>query len=595
MEVNVQGQQRRIPRLLLGVLLTLHLGLALHQLAYRGGFPPRTNHFGFKNILELRRLLGGYEPSWPLVHPGRTTHFLLEPIPIDWWSPAAWMDQLIQGNLRLLFQNHGDVSYWIEVPHPFFLGTVFGAATGWAVWLIPVVFTGYLLLLLVSTYGIVEELDGAWTGLVAVCIAGGFPALFGYGRVIHDVLPIASLTMFMVWMLVRSRTFSRWGPSLLFGLAGWSVLRSGESFYGSVLATIVLMGPVVVTLLQRLKQGLSKASLAGIVLAAGIPVATFDWWWFGPSFKYLREEAPFEDIKMAPQVASWVGEAWHPALEYGAYLVTLANDLVRPPLLIFVLLGVLFIWRSPARGKLAMVLMFVLPFAALSWMTRKSNWYVLPCLPPLAVIATLGLRGLPGGRNVQRVAMGLAAATGLTVLLGYSLASDQTRRLVPQWVERPYKRLVIMREVELTPFGEFPGRITVEAARETVDALDRLMPVEGKDYKLALFCQDQFWAWTYKYMVEMARPDVHVVSLIHINLIEHYAAELRAKEFEILVHLGEHGLERWQPSASGLPGTLQAPPPEGNIDHFGRFMRELGREKLIPERTSRAAIYRVEH
>lgn len=577
----------------MALLLVLQFGLALKQLAFRGGFPPRTNHFGFKNVLELRRLLGGYEPTWPLVHPGRTTHFHLNPDPIDWWSPAVWLEQLSSGHLRLLFQNHGDVPYWIEMPHPFFLATAFGALTGWQVWLIPLVFTVYLLILLTSLYGLGEELDGPWTGLVAACVAGGMPALFGFGRFIHDVLPLASMTAFAAWMLVRSQGFSRTWPSVLFGVAVWSVLRSGESFYGSVLSAIVLMGPFALTLLERLRQGLTKASARGLACAVGIPVITFDWWWFGPSYGYLQDEDPFGDVMMQAKVAEWVGEAWRSPLEHGAYLVTLTNDLVRPPLMLFVVLALLFLWRSEARGKLLTLLMFALPFCALSWMTRKSNWYILPCLPALALLVPLGLRGLPGPRRVSQVAMGLAAATGLGMLLHYSLSPDPVRRAVPSWAERPYQRLVMMREVELTPLAEFSGRIIVDAARETADALDRSLPVDGKDHNLALFCEDQFWAWTFKYMVEMRRPDVHVTSVIHINLLEHYAAELHAEDFEMLVHLGEHGVETWNPTESGLPAGLKAPRPEGNIDHFGRFVRELKQVTLVPERTHRAAVYRM--
>ncbi len=577
----------------MGLLLVLEFGLALKQLAFREGFPPRTNHFGFKNVLELRRMLGGYEPTWPLVHPGRTTHFHLDPTPIDWSSPAVWWEQLSSGHLRFLFQNHSDVPYWIEMPHPFFLATAFGALTGWEVWLIPLVFTGYLLILLLSLYGLGEELDGPWTGLTAACIAGGFPALFGFGRFIHDVLPLASLTAFGAWMLVRSAGFSRVVPCVLFGVSVWSVLRSGESFYGSVLAAIVLTGPVVAQIVGRLRAGLDKASCTGMALALGIPVVSFDWWWFGPSYAYLQDEDPFADVAMQAKVAPWVSDAWSGILEDGAYLVTLANDLVRPPLLVVVVVGLAFLWRSPARGKLATSLMFLLPFALLSWMTRKSNWYVLPCLPPLALMAAMGLRGLPGGARVQRVAMGLACATGLAVLLGYSVAPDSTRRMVPQWAERPYKRVVVMREVELTPYQEFPGRIIVNAARETVDALNRSLPPDGKDHNLALFCQDQFWAWTFKYMVEMARADVHVTSVIHINLLEHYASELHAQDFDMLVYLGEHGIESWSPTESGLPAKLRAPKPEGNIDHFGRFITELSGISLQPERTHQAAVYRM--
>ena len=42
------------PRRTLGVILVIHLLLAIRQLVWRVGFPPRTNHFGFKNILEIK-------------------------------------------------------------------------------------------------------------------------------------------------------------------------------------------------------------------------------------------------------------------------------------------------------------------------------------------------------------------------------------------------------------------------------------------------------------------------------------------------------------------------------------------------------------
>ncbi len=536
-------------------------------------------------------MLAGYTPAWPLVHPGRTTHFLTEPTPIEWWNPLVLVGELVSGRLRPLWQNHSDVIYWVEIPHPFFAATVFGAMTGWQIWMIPLVFTGFLVLLLVSLYGIGEEVDGPWTGLVAATVAGGYPVLFGLGRVIHDTLPIAAWTAFMVWMLLRSQGFSRWRPCLAFGLAGFTVLRSGESFYGSVLAILVLSGPVVIELGGRIRAGLSRQSMLGIVLAGGIPVATFDWWWFPGAVKYLFEEDPMADIAMAPKVASWVEASWVPALEQGAYLVTMTNDLVRPPLMALLGLGLLFLWRSPARRKWTVLLMSAIPLVALTWMTRKSNWYVVPAIPPLALLTAMGLRGLPGMR-LPRWGMGLAAATGLFVVLGYATISDNGRRTIPQWVERPYRRLVTMREVELAPFRAFPGRAVISAAREVDDALARRMPPRDEEYMLALFCQDQFWAWTLKYFIEMRRPDVHVVSLIHMNLLEHYAGKLHGDEFDVLVHMGEHGLEAWQPEAkTGLPKGLNRPPPEGNMDHFGRILRNLNGRPLTAERTHRAAIY----
>ena len=110
---------------------------------------------------------------------------------------------------------------------------------------------------------------------------------------------------------------------------------------------------------------------------------------------------------------------------------------------------------------------------------------------------------------------------------------------------------------------------------------------------LALFCTDQFWAWTFKYYVEMARSDIHVVSIIHMNLLEHYAAELEAQQFSWVVHLGDHGLMAWDPEPStGLPADLKHPQMEG-MDHFGRFIQGLRQHTLVPIATHQAPIYQV--
>ena len=576
----------------LGVVMVVHLWMAIRQLVWRVGFPPRTNHFGFKNVLELRRLFEGYVPTWPLVHPGRTTHFYPRIEAVDWLNPGVLFSELVAGMLRPLAQNHGDVIYWVEMPHPFFLATVWGAITDWTLWAVPLVFTGYLLLLLLSLYGIGRSVADEWTGVAAAAVGGGFPMLFGFGRFIHDTLPIASLCTFMVWMALSSDGFLRRWRCVAFGLAGWSMLRSGESFYGAVLGMMVIIGPVLFEVGHAIRAGLDRDRLIGLALVVGIPVATFDWWWLGPALDYLGDEDPFGDIAMAPTIVHWVDKRWHSTLQLGAYLVTLCNDLVRPWMMVWVGLGAAFLWRSDARRKWGIVLMFALPFGLLSWMTRKSNWYIVPVAPGLALMCVLGLRGLPG--RLGPIAVRAAGVAGLISVLFYGLATDNMRRQLPQWAGRPFRNMVIMREVELVPFKMYAGRSIIMDAQEVVRILDRTQPVDGVQRSMALFCEDQFWAWAFKYIIEMRRPDVHVVSLIHINLLEHYAAELDAADFDYLVHLDDDGVSRWVPQASsGLPASLAAPTNEG-ARHFGRFMRGLARRDLSAIPMSRGEMYALE-
>jgi hypothetical protein len=502
------------------------------------------------------------------------------------------MQELASGKLRPLFQNHGDVIYWVEIPHPFFLATVWGHLTDWTLWAIPLVFTGYFLGLLVSLYGIGKALADEWTGVACAAVAGGFPVLFGFGRFIHDTLPIAALCTFMVWMAVSSDGLRRWRRCLAFGVAGWTMLRSGESFYGAVLGMLVILGPVLLEVGHAFRADFDRRRLWGLALMVGIPVATFDWWWFEPAVDYLNDEDPFGDIMMAPMIAQWVDQGHHQTLKYLAYVITLANDLVRPWMMVWVCLGAAFFWRSDSRRKWGPVLMFLLPFALLSWMTRKSNWYIVPVAPGLALIATLGLRGLPG-RWGQKAVMA-AGLAGLLSTVFYSTAPDDVRRSVPQWADRPFRNLVIMREVELVPLKMYAGQSIIAGAEEVVRTLDRIQPSDGQQRQLALFCEDQFWAWAFKYVVEMRRPDVHVVSLIHINLLEHYAAELDSADFDFLVHLDDHGVQTWEPDkGTGLPPTLKAPKNEGSR-HFSRFIRGLGRRDLSPTRLHRGAVYTLD-
>ena len=123
----------------------------------------------------------------------------------------------------------------------------------------------------------------------------------------------------------------------------------------------------------------------------------------------------------------------------------MANDLVRPWMMVWVGLGALFLWRSDASRRVAIALMFAVPFVCLSWMTRKSNWYIVPVAPGLALIAALGLRGLP---RIGGAALKAATVAGLMSVVFYSAAPDSMRRAVPQWVDRPYRNLVIMRHAE---------------------------------------------------------------------------------------------------------------------------------------------------
>lgn len=561
-----------LPLGLLAALFALHLTLGIGHHLGRACLPGVTNHLGYKNIVELRRLLEGEAPLGPLPHPGRAAFFIPAERRADALDARAAAE--IPGGLW------GDPSliYWIRAPQPFLVGAALAhLAPGSA--LIPSLWPMlWLALLLASLYALGSRLGGPWVGLCAAAVASGYPAIFGFARLHHDALPLAAWGAAAAALVLYSEGLRRWGCCVGAALALGCGLRSGESLYGGVLVGMIAAGPAAAEAAAWIRAGSWRdpRAWAGPTLGILTLALLVDWRWLGPSLSFMLEG--FDDLGTAPRVAAGVPAAWAPLIGRLAYLPQLGGELLRPALSLWALLGLGLALRRPLERRLGVLLMAALPLAALSWMTRKATWYAAPTTPALALITAAGLATLQDAGR-RRLALGAASLSGVAALLFHSLAPDAARSAVDAVAAAPLRRVAAMRSAPLTPPAAYEGILVAEAAG-AVARWASARPGEAP-VVIALIAPERPTAHAVRYLVELEAPRARVVSLLDRNLMETGYAGLGPASVDALVYVNANGLRPWDPRPGAPPPAdfhWASPWPEVG-DPLPAFLEALLRER----------------
>ena len=422
----------RLPQALLGLLLLLHLGLAAKFHIQRAFIPFDivVHHSSFRKVVDYRRLLEGYESNEQMDNIGSWPIIIGPPKALPWSDPHFLWQELSQGRLANLWHNPKHL-LWTDWPHPLFLAALVHLMSGGSILATALVPQLYLAILLLSVFGIGRMAGDKWTGLVAAIIVSGYPGIIGPGLSHHDSMPLAALGMAVVYLLLKSKGFSRLGPSALAGLVIFLMFRSGEIITSTALGGIICIGPFLWALWSSpiwRRPKVAPRVLAGLLLFLGqITVILFLEW--PRIYDYIFTYVPsyIAQVDWQATVGPGMPECMARILPYLAYLVEFSVELVQPLMFLWLLIGAVLLWRAPAGLRLALVLMVMIPLLALSWIPKKSSWYVIPLLPGLALITAHGLAGLRSAR-AKTLALCLASLSSLFMLVGTSLAPDFTQR-----------------------------------------------------------------------------------------------------------------------------------------------------------------------
>ncbi len=111
----------------------------------------------------------------------------------------------------------------------------------------------YLVVLLISAYGIGREIGGTGVGLLTAFITSTLPMVFAMSRYTYIEFSLTAMVALSIWLLLLSQGFARKGHSLLFGLSlGLGLLTKWT------LALFVFPALIVVILRSGLLSGLTK-------------------------------------------------------------------------------------------------------------------------------------------------------------------------------------------------------------------------------------------------------------------------------------------------------------------------------------------------
>ena len=425
--------RRRIPNILLGLLLLIHIALAARTHINNAFIPGDIQHQGFHLVVSICRILQGYEYTEGTNSLAALANFTSPPKALPWSEPHFLWQELSQGRLALLWRNSDKLSYWTDWPHSSLLPALVYFISGGSVLATALAPQLYVAILLLSVFGIGRQALGKWYGLAAAVIASGYFGIIAVGRTHHDSLLVAALSTAVVYLLLKSKGFTRIGPSALAGLVVFLLSRSGETISMTALGGLICFGPFLWALwcspIWRRPKITSRPTY-GLLLFLGQIIAIL--WLDGQRLSHFfinnvpKSMTNTESFAMVdPSISNPM--AW--ILPYLSYLVELAVNLVQPLMALWLLLGAALLWRAPAGLRLVLVLMVMIPLLPLTLLPKKANWYLIPLLPGMALITAYGLAGLKSIR-ARTVTLCLASLCGMFMLVGSSLAPALTNRIL---------------------------------------------------------------------------------------------------------------------------------------------------------------------
>ncbi len=252
----------------------------------------------------------------------------------------------------------------------------------------------FLVVLILSTYGIGKILQGVETGLMAALVVSMFPLLFGLSRSYWVDYALTAMVSLSMYLMLRTDCFKNRKYVYLFGLsAGLGMLTKWTYF-------IFLLGPFVYFLFlpsadgeKALKERLKQGTLSILI---GMAVAAF---WYVPNgldvgrkLLGLAFGARGTEATRFEQLGETIGPSglFNPAslLYYAGKMVNEQITLVYT--LIFAGLTV-FLFRKD-RSKILWILLWIaVPVLVFTLIKNKTERNTVPMLPAISLLIGLGV------------------------------------------------------------------------------------------------------------------------------------------------------------------------------------------------------------
>ncbi len=283
----------------------------------------------------------------------------------------------------------------------------------------PILLTNLLftLLLLLGVVALGRELGGVRLGLWGALFTALCPALVAHSWYLSQDYPLVALTPGALFLLWRTRGFSRPWPTLAFALLG------GLAMYIKLNYALYLLFPSVAALVVGLRAG-QVGRLRVLAQAAGAATLV-------AIMSFLLQGWNLAELWQLLAV-HWSGPAWNPddtqlrlvqpwTLRWAATMVLFAAASYPWPLLLLALPGLVLLHLPGKRWQGQLPRWFLLTFfwgtlLLLTLMDNKMERYLQPVYPVLALLCAWWIRDR-APRRARTPALAAAALAHVAVLV----------------------------------------------------------------------------------------------------------------------------------------------------------------------------------
>jgi len=250
----------------------------------------------------------------------------------------------------------------------------------------------FILILLISTYGLGRELVSPRAGVVAAILTSGYQAAVIMTRVYLLDFPITAMVALTLFLLVRSHWFRNTRTVILLSLAMLAGMLTKTSF------PIYVGGP----LLYGLIRGRSILGLRNALIAGGIAALSAIWYIQSNILQYYQYAFQIPGGLQAAHVRGFI----IPFSVYGVMLYQLIHPGIGFLQLLLFIVGVSYVLLKLSGSRMFVAIGLLTPFLLLGVINPlyPDPRYLMPLFALVGVASSSILKAMNGHRRIQLTA-----------------------------------------------------------------------------------------------------------------------------------------------------------------------------------------------
>jgi 4-amino-4-deoxy-L-arabinose transferase-like glycosyltransferase len=353
----------------------------------------------------------------------------------------------------------------------------------------------YLIILVLSVYGIGRRSHSKEVGLMAVFIVSFFPIIFGMSRSYWQDFPLTAMVSLSLYLLIRTDYFRDWKYSVLFGLSiGLGMLTKWTHF-------VFLLGPFLYIFILSLKMNEEsheerKRPILNFIIAilVGMVAASF---WYIPNGLDVASKlfglsagitGKGDEATRFQQLGETIGPSGtlRSLVFYEGVLVNEQVSFFFAGL--FLIFAVLLLKRERGKTFWILLLWIVIPAIAFTLIKNKTTRNTVPMLPAIGLIISWGIMSIRASwtrKAVIVIILFIGLFQYITISYGSTLFPNKLA------LTTPVGEIVFYEQFENRPHAIFRANQGDWKAEEIIDRINKDRG-DKKDINIVLLPRDAF-------------------------------------------------------------------------------------------------------